>query len=272
MSFSQEYGPWALVLGASDGVGQRFAEALAERGLNVVLLARREPLLNSLAADIEQRYGVQTRVLALDLSRDDAAQTVIDELTALDIGFLVFCAGAEPAYRAFLDTPLDDIEAMVHRNCSVMLQLCHHFCAPMVERGRGAVVIFGSGAAFAGAKNLATYSATKAFDMLFAEGLWCELNPKGIDVLGLILGETDTPALRKLRYEQGLATLPDEPVTRAATADYVVDDALAHLKKGPTRMANRTMRWGLKLFYPFSRNFMVSLMAKASERTIGGGS
>jgi len=141
----------------------------------------------------------------------------------------------------------------------------------MAERGRGGVVIFGSGAGFAGASNMVAYCASKAYDMVFAEGLYCELKPKGVDVLGLILGETDTPALRKLRFERGLASTPDEPAKGAETPEAVVNDAFAHLANGPTRLANKKMRWGLKLFYPFSRNTLVGLMDKANQKVMGKG-
>lgn len=269
MDYQEQYGPWAFVAGASDGVGRAFAETLAARGLNVVLLARRKETLDEVSKAIEQQHGVQTRVVAMDLSHTDAAARAINEVRDLEIGFFVYCAGADANYKPFLTTPLETAESMLHRNCTVLMQLCHHLCQPMVKRSRGAVVIFGSGAGFAGAGNMVAYSASKAFDMVFAEALWCELNPKGVNVLGLILGETDTPALRRLRFERGLQKSADEPVKGAETPQGVVEDALAHLSNGPTRLANRTMRWGLRVLYPFSRNFVVSLMAKASEKLMG---
>lgn len=269
MNFLERYGPWALVVGASEGVGRTFAETLASRGLNVVLLARRIDALNEVAASIEGQYKVETRVVAMDLSVTDAAAQMASVVNDLEIGFLVYCAGADSNFKPFLSSPLSVAESMLHRNCTVLMQVCHHLCGPMTQRGRGAAVIFGSGAGFAGTQNMVAYAATKAFDMVFAEALWCELKPKGVDVLGLILGETDTPALRRLRYERGLTKSADEPVKGAETQQAVVDDALAHLTKGPIRLANRAMRIGLRLLYPFSRNFVVGLMAKASEKIMG---
>lgn len=269
MNFSAQYGPWALIAGASEGVGRVFAEQLAERGLNVVLIARREHVLNQIASELTLRHGVQVRVLAIDLATSDAASQVKNAVSDVDIGFLVYCAGADTNFKPFLDAPLAAAESMVHRNCNLPMQLCYHFCGAMVQRGRGAVVLLGSGAAFAGSNDMAAYGASKAFDMVFAEALYCELKPKGIDVLGLILGETDTPALRRLRHDLGLAPGPDEPVKGAETPEYVVNDCLANLTKGPTRLANRKMRWGLKILFPFSRNFIVSLMAKANAKVMG---
>lgn len=266
--FQKRYGPWALVAGASDGVGREFAETLAGKGLNVVLLARRQQVLEQVAAGIERDHGVQTRVLAIDLAGTDAAQQIVAAVADLDVGFFVYCAGADPDYQPFLEQPLASAESMLHRNCAVPVQLCHHLAGLMVERGRGGIVIFGSGAGLVGTGNMVAYSASKAFDMVFAEALWCELNPKGVDVLGLILGETDTPALRRLREERGLAG-PDEPVKGAATPREVVQDALAHLSKGPTRFANKQLRRGMRLFFPFSRNTLVNIMRKAAARTMG---
>lgn len=268
MNFVKRYGPWALIAGSSDGVGREFAERLAKEGLNVVLLARRQALLDEVAATIEERFGVRTRTLSIDLAATDAAEKVFAGVSDLEIGFFVYCAGADADYSHFLENSLAAAESMLHRNCTVPMQLCHHLCSPMVKRGSGAVVLFGSGAGLAGAANMVAYSASKAFDMVFAEALWCELSPQGVDVLGLILGETDTPALRRLREARGLAG-PDEPVKRASTPEEVVSDALAHLKKGPTRYANKQLRWGMRLISPLSRNSLVSMMNKGAMKTMG---
>ncbi len=193
VSFAEKYGPWAVVAGASDGVGAAFAEALAERGVNVVLLARRQAVLDKVAAGIGTRTGVQTRTLAVDLAQPGPATAIAEATADLDVGFLVYCAGADPDFEPFLANPVSTAEAMIQRNCTVPVQLCHHFAPAMVERGSGGIVVFGSGAGFAGAPNMVAYAATKAFDMVFAEALWSELHDKGVDVLGLILGKTDTP-------------------------------------------------------------------------------
>ncbi len=269
MTSLERYGPWALIAGASEGVGRTFAETLAKQGLNVILLARRESVLRDVATAIGQQHGVQTRIIAIDLADADASSRIVAQVSDLEIGFFVYCAGADANFKNFLAAPLAFAESMIQRNCVIPTQLCHHLCNAMVQRRRGAVVIFGSGAGFAGTTNMVAYAASKAFNMVFAEALWCELKPQGVDVLGLILGETDTPALRRLRFERGLASHPDEPVKGAESSQDVVNDALAHLSKGPIRLANRKMRLGLRLFYPWPRNFIVSLMAKASEKVMG---
>ena len=269
MSFTQRYGPWALVAGASDGVGQAFAEGLAARGLNVALLARRQALLDEVAAGIQTRYGVETRAIAMDLAAPDAAEQSASAVADLEVGFLVYCAGAQSVHKHFLDADLAAAESMMHRNCTVPMQLCHHLGQPMVERGRGGIVIFGSGAGIAGAPYMAVYGASKSFDMVFAEGLYGELQPRGVDVLGLILGETDTPALRRLKVERGLHSSIDDPVKGAQSPDEVVEDALAHIDKGPTRLVNPQLRIGLRIFGLLPRNTGVALMRRAAEKSMG---
>jgi uncharacterized protein len=253
VTFTAKYGPWALVAGASDGVGAAFAEALAERGVNVVLLARRQAVLDQVAAGIAARTGVETRTLAVDLAEYDAASVVAAATDDLDIGFLVYCAGADPNFEPFLANPIETAEAMVHRNCIVPMQLCHHFAGPMVARGSGGIVIFGSGAGLAGGPNMVAYGATKAFDMVFAEALWSELHDKGVDVLGLILGKTDTPALRRLEHSRGVLSSEDQAPPDAAGVDQVISEAFENLSNGPTLMVGDMMRAAVQILSSVTR-------------------
>lgn len=271
MTFAEKYGPWALVAGASDGVGAAFAEALAERGVNVVLLARREAVLRDSAAGIEARTGVQTRILAVDLAQDSATSAIIDATADLEIGTLVYCAGADPDLEPFLAKPIETAETMVRRNCLVPMRLSHHFAPAMVSRGRGGIVIFGSGAGFAGAPNMAAYGASKAFDMVFAEALWTELHDSGVDVLGLILSKTDTPALRRLEHARGQIASLDERPRDTATVDEVITEAFENLANGPTLIVGENTRAGLQMLGSLPRNDAVRLMMQASAAAMGDG-
>src|SRR5260221_13028718 len=100
---------------------------------------------------------------------------------------------------------------MVQGNCVVPLQVCHHFARPMVERGRGGIVVLSSGAALVGAPNMVAYAASKAFDMIMTEALWAELRATGVDVLGLVLGATDPPALPRLLARRGVLASAADP-------------------------------------------------------------
>ncbi len=269
MTFATKYGPWALVAGASDGVGAAFAAGIAERGVNVVLLSRRQSVLDHVAAEINSRYSVETLTLAIDLTEPGAASAIAAATSDLEVGLLVYCAGADPNFKPFLDSPIEAAEAMVQRNCMVPMQLCHHFAPAMVERGSGGIVIFGSGAGLAGGPNMVAYGASKAFDMVFAEALWAELHDKGVDVLGLILGKTNTPALRQLEHSRGLINSPDDVPPGATAVDDVIAEAFENLTNGPTWMVGEDMRAAVPMMASLTRNQIVALMKEMSAAAMG---
>jgi short-subunit dehydrogenase len=266
---AQKYGPWALLVGASDGVGALFAERLASEGVNVMLVARRQHLLDEVAAGIRERTNVETRTFAVDLTDPDASRGVIEATDDLEIGMLVYCAGGDPNYQPFLANPVSVAEELLQRNCLVLMRLCHHFASQMVERHRGGIVNFTSGAALAGGRNMVAYGGTKAFDMVFTEGLWVELHDKGVDVLGLVLGMTDTPALRKLEFERGRLASVDEVPEGAVTAASVVEAAFANLGNGPTIATGDDIRMAFELFKSMSRNEVVRLIMQMSTEVMG---
>lgn len=269
--FARRYGPWAVVAGASEGVGAEFARAVADHGVNVVLLARRQGVLDEMAAAIRADTAVEARAIAVDLSDDDAAGSVVDATADLDVGLLMYCAGADPNYASFLGSPVDTALAMVHRNCVVPMALCHHFAAGMVDRGAGGIVLVGSGAGLVGGPNMVAYAATKAFDMVMAESLWAELHDRGVDVLGLILGVTDTPALRRLLASRGQLPSVDDstPIPGAATAEEVVAEALANLSNGPTWFVGEQLREGAKHLGGMARGDAVRMLIRMSATTMG---
>jgi short-subunit dehydrogenase len=236
LSFGQQYGPWALVLGASDGVGAAFAREVAERGVNVVLVARRQAVLDEVAKSIRADCGVEAQAVAIDLAESDASDQVIRACAGLEIGLLMYNAGADPDSRPFLDTTIEFSRAMLQRNCVVPMELCHHFAPAMVDRGRGGIVLVSSAGGLYGMQNMVTYGATKAFDIVFAEALWTELHGKGVDVLALVLAATDTPAFRKHLAERGLAASDDDPIPfpGVTSAEETAADAIAKLADGPT--------------------------------------
>lgn len=267
--FADKYGPWALVVGASDGCGALFAERLAREGVNVVLVARREQVLRDVAAGIGAHTGAATKTLAVDLTDPDAAQTIVDATADLDIGMLVYCAGGDPNYQPFLVNPVSAAEALLQRNCLVLMRLCHHYAGKMVERGRGGIVNFSSGAALAGGPNMVAYGGTKAFDMVFTEGLWAELHDKGVDVLCLLLGKTDTPALRQLEYSRGQIASFDDIPPGAIPAEVVINEAFDNLTNGPTLMVGDMMRMAEEVFKTLSRNDAVRMVIQAGAQPMG---
>ena len=243
-SFSEQYGPWALVLGASNGTGSAFAREVAQQGVNVVLVSRRQAALDEVADAIRSETGVEARAVAVDLASDSAAAQVIEATADLDIGMLMYNAGADPDSRPFLDAAVDASLAMVQRNCVVPLQLCHHYAPSMVERGRGGIVLVSSAAGLNGMANMAAYGATKAFDVVFAEALWAELNEKGVDVLALVLAATDTPAFREHLADRGMSTAPGEPIPipNVTSSEDTAREAIANLTNGPTWFVSDALR------------------------------
>lgn len=253
-AFAETYGPWAVVAGASDGTGAAFAEVLAERGVNVVLVARRQPLLEEVAA----RLAVETRIVVLDLSEPGAAESLAAATDDLDVGLLIFNAGADPNSTPLLEQPLDDLHALVGRNCSTVLETCHRFGGRLVTRRRGGLVLVTSAAAWVGGADIAAYGATKAFDLVLAEALWAEWRPSGVDVLALVLGATDTPSLRRLMAEH------DRDFGDLAQPIDVAREALDHLADGPTWSYGMPDPMGGSPFGTLSRRDSVELLSRAS--------
>lgn len=260
--FAERYGPWAVVAGASDGIGAAYARAMAARGLNVVLLARRRAVLDEVAAAIRADTGVGARPIVVDLARNDAMATIIDATAGLDVGMVMYNAGADPVYEPFLDNSVEVALEMVHRNCVVPMQMCHHFGTAMRDRGKGGIVLVSSGAGLVGARNMVAYGATKSFDMVMGEALWAELHDAGVDVLSLVLGTTDTPALRRILAKRGvLASVDDNaPIPGASTPEETVAEAIGNLANGPTWFVGEQLREGAQQLGALARSDAVKIM------------
>jgi short-subunit dehydrogenase len=187
----EKYGDWALVTGASAGIGLEFARAIAREGVSVVLAARREDRLNALAQEIRETYRVEARVVAVDLAAVDGADRLAQAVADLPIGILVNNAGFGYAGR-FDRLETERLRAMVRVNCEVPVVLTSRILPAMVQRGRGAVIVVGSVAGRQPLPLRAVYSASKAFDQIFGEALWGELRGTGIDAIAIEPGPTKT--------------------------------------------------------------------------------
>jgi len=233
-SFGDRYGPWAVVAGASVGIGAEFCRQIAAHGVDVVLVSRSADKLEALAAELQSVHGVETRVVAIDLAAPGAERDLFAATDALDVGLFVYNAGADTFNTYFLDLPAEAWHGMVRRNCVVPLMASHHYGATMVEKKRGGILLVTSGAAWAGGGRLTTYGGTKAFDLVFGEGLWAELRRDGVDVLSLVVSATDTPSLRASLEKFGVTI--DDLTQMAEVADPadVAREGLEHLADGPT--------------------------------------
>jgi short-subunit dehydrogenase len=232
-AFRERYGPWALVGGACQGIGRAFAEALAERGLGVVLADLRGDLLPDLEAELRARFGVPASALELDLGERAAGERLRALAAEREIG-LAIASAAIGGVGPFLSEPLEAHRARLAVNCGGALSIAHALAGPMAERGRGGLILVSSMAGLQGTGWVASYAATKAFDLVLAEGLWFELRPRGVDVLALVPGNTDTPGLRSSRPRKGQeGWMRPEDVAR---------EALDALGKGPVHVCGEANR------------------------------
>lgn len=192
--FAARYGPWALVTGASSGIGREFAYRLAGRGLSVALVARRAERLEALAAELARRHGVATLPIAIDLCRDDFLDVIRAATEGLSIGLLVNSAGFSLT-GPFLDMPADDVTRMLHLNTRAPALLAREFGPAMRARRRGGIIFLSSVTGFAGTPLWSLYAATKAFNLLLGESLAAELRADGVAVMALAPGTTRTEFL-----------------------------------------------------------------------------
>lgn len=191
ISLNSKYGPWAIVTGASSGIGCEAASLLGSGGLNLVLVARREDKLEALSEELKRSYEIDTLVLPLDLAEEGASQKLADATAELDVGLLVAAAGFGTS-GPFLNAIADREKQMLRLNCESILDQCLHFGNRFAERGGGGIVLFGSIVGFQGTPYSAHYAATKAYNQSLAEGLCAELKSSGVDVIASAPGPTET--------------------------------------------------------------------------------
>lgn len=235
MTFKEHYGPWALIAGASQGIGRAFAHQVAAEGLNCVLVARREAPLVELAEEVRSQHGVECVVHAADLSTDSGLDAVLDTVAAPEIGLFINNAGADTLGTRFLDGSIDDWLRLANLNIGTSMRICHQLGRAMKERGRGGIILVGSGACYGASAFTSVYSGAKAFELCFAQGLWSELSKHSVDVLFCALGPTDTPSFRDLLKRKNASEIQG-----LAAPDDVAVKVLAKLPDGPV------FNWGLE--------------------------
>jgi short-subunit dehydrogenase len=224
------YGPWAVIAGGSEGVGAEFAWLLAGAGVNLVLIARKSEPLEA-TAEVCRGHGVEVRTLAIDLVEPTAVGRIVDATADVEVGLLIYNAGANTCSAHFLDGELADFERVIDLNIGTMLTLVQHFGRPMRERRRGGILMVGSMAGYLGSMRHTVYGGVKAFGRIFAESLWLELREYDVHVLELVLGVTRTPAMERV----GLNF--DVPGLRVSEPADVAREGLEQLPNGPVFVA-----------------------------------
>jgi short-subunit dehydrogenase len=213
----ERYGPWAVVVGGSAGIGAAVADEAARRGLNVLTVARRAALLEEGAARLRAAHGVAVQTLAVDLTDPGAVDAIVAATEELEIGTLVYNAAAEPR-GYFLEVPVAEHLDNITVNCTVPTLLSHHFGRSMAARGRGAIALVSSMGALQGGKVFASYFAAKAYEWILAEGLWAELGEAGVDAVAYVVGATRTE-----NYEGQIDGSSDAGTVAGAAANVDVD-------------------------------------------------
>lgn len=221
--FRDHYGPWAVVTGASDGIGREIAICLAEAGLHVVLVARRGALLDTLAAGLREEHAVQTLVVAADLGTRAGIDAVLAQTSPLDVGLFVAAAGFGTS-GPFIDGPLDEELSMIDVNCRAVAALSHTLGRRFARQKRGGMILMSSLVAFQGVPRAANYAATKAYIQSLAEGLRVELKPFGVDVLASAPGPVHS----------GFAARASMTMSRAVSARVVAQQTLKGLGRTGT--------------------------------------
>jgi short-subunit dehydrogenase len=221
--FARRYGPWAVVAGASEGLGAAFARGLGRRGLHLLLIARRAEKLEAVADEIRAELGVEVQTLAIDLSQADLSDRLRAATALLKVGLVVYNAAYAPV-GDFIDRTPEELGRVVDVNVRGPLLVTRGLVGPMVARGRGAVVLMSSLAGLQGTPRVATYAASKAFNIILAEGLWHELRGRGVDVIASCAGAIRTPGYAGAAGKDAPGTLDPE---------VVVERTLAAVGRGP---------------------------------------
>ena len=213
MEFREKYGPWALVAGASMGIGAALSHEAARRGLNVVMMARSEDRLRAMADEVASAHGVETRPLVADLGDPAIGEVVAAAIDGLEVGLFVHNATvAIPGW--FLDVPVEDQLLSNRVNCDSVVVLTNLLARPMRDRGRGGIGLVSSMGGTAGAVNFGTYNAAKAYQWILAETLWAELGQSGVDAVTILVGATTSE-----NYLAFQATLDPDLCGRADSPD-----------------------------------------------------
>ncbi|HZU00963.1 MAG TPA: SDR family NAD(P)-dependent oxidoreductase [Ktedonobacteraceae bacterium] len=230
------FGPWAVITGASSGIGEEFARQLAQTGLNLVLVARRLSMLEALGNELAQTFGIHYRAVELDLTSDDFLARIEEATQDLDIGLVISNAGAMITGE-FLTIDQQIWQQFLRLNVKAHLDLAHHFGPRLVQRKRGGLLLLSSTAALQGIPFSAEYAAAKAYVLTLGEALHVEFQKMGVHVTVLLPGATNTPMLAASGFKPD--TLPVKPMS---TRQCVAEGLAALSANRSTHIAGRLNR------------------------------
>jgi hypothetical protein len=255
------FGPWALITGASSGIGREFARQVAASGINVVLVARRETLLSELGAEYSKQYGVEYRVAALDLSREGFLKQLSSVTNDLDIGLVVSNAGTGKPGK-FLNNDRHEMSELLRLNTLAHLDIAYHFGKKLIRRGRGGFLFVGAMGADKGVPYMANDAGAKAYVQSLAEALHVEWKPLGVHVTVLPPGPTDTPVIDKFGFNR--KEMPVKPMK----VEQCVREGLNALRDNRSLIIPGRMNRIINAVVPAS--VVRNLMASMFEKILGG--
>src|SRR5246127_485116 len=252
-----QLGPWALVTGASSGIGKEFARQIAASGINVVLVARRDALLAELGRAISQEFNVQYRALAMDLSQEGFIERLDDATYDLDIGLVVSNAGTGNPGE-FLKHDRQLLQATLRLNTMAHLDIIHHFGQKLGERRRGGIILVGALGADSGVPIMANDGAAKAYVHSLGEALHFEFKPLGVCVTVLAAGFMKTAVVEKFGLDP--KPMPMKPMS----VELRVSEALSGLRKNRSRVVPGRLNRILNALVPASlaRKMEADLLGK----------
>ncbi len=227
--FSDKYGPWALIAGGSEGIGAAYAELAAHNGLNVIIIALDQESLDKKASELKERFGVKVVTIRIDLADPGLLDVVLEKTAGLEVGFLVYNAALADVGSHF-QRDLDFELKRMAVNCKGPFVLSYHFGREMALRRKGAIILMSSGTGLLGSPYYTHYGATKAYNIVLAEGLWYELKPYNVDVIACIASLTSSPALQNAMED-------DDKVSKGEfvqTPQEVAEEAVENLGKKPS--------------------------------------
>ncbi len=263
-AFSEQYGPWAIVAGGAQGIGEAYTRYIAARGVNVIVLDVSAPALAAIDGQVRGEFNVECLPVEVDLASGTMLEKVVAAVGERPVGLLVYNAGLAdvgPFYKA--DSGLDFELKKIAINVTGPLKLTYHFGKAMLARKRGGILLMSSGAGLQGSPYYAHYSATKAYDIALGEALWCEFAPYNVNVLAVAAGMTLSTAAA------GFEHIEDR--SQFQTTTELVDEAMAALGKQPLLIAGKNHRANAETMQQVPKEDLIHYMAEHAINNFLGG-
>ena len=261
--FKDKYGPWGLIAGASIGLGAAFADEVAKRKLNLVLIARRSEPLQKLEKELRTHYDIEVRTVQLDLASTNLLEELVPHTDDIEIGLMIYDT-AFHTIGAFFNQSLENHLRHIDVNCRGPLMLTYHFGHKMIQRGRGGIILMSSLTGFQGSPLLSNYGGTKAYNTMLGEGLWYEMKQHGVDVMASVAGAIETP--NYIKTEPNKLSMAPGPMKPADVAR----ETVAALGKTHTFVPGRAYRFASFITNRFMpRTRAIKMMANANVKMYG---